>query len=69
MGKPHVFRIGDDVCLWVEQDSSVMIKAVSGSDPVELEAREARQLAKVLEECASQIERDDQTGWPPSHAR
>jgi len=27
---------GGEVCIWVEKDGPVMLKAVSGSDPVEL---------------------------------
>jgi hypothetical protein len=43
----------DDVYLWLEQESSVHIKAVtSHGDPVELSPMEARRLAEILTKLA-----------------
>jgi len=45
------FYLSDDEHLkvWVEQDTSIHLKAVTKwGDPVELTANDARQLAKVL---------------------
>ncbi len=54
--KSNVTEIGDDVYLWLEQDSSIMIKAISKhGDPVELTAEEALKLAMVLEQLAKKI--------------
>lgn len=56
--KPAVFRVceGDAYC-WVEQDSSVMLKAVTKhGDPVEMTKKEAVDLAQALLRAAAQIE-------------
>ena len=37
-----------NVCFWLEQDSSIMLKAASKGDPVELEAKEAREIGEAL---------------------
>jgi hypothetical protein len=43
-----LWRLGD-VALWVEQGSSIQLKAVTGfGDPVELSTDEARQVAQAL---------------------
>jgi hypothetical protein len=54
-----VFYIsGQDVYCWAEQQSSVMLKAVTQhGDPVELTATEARKLAKVLLRLADEVEK------------
>ncbi|MDW3683985.1 hypothetical protein RA280_19990 [Cupriavidus sp. CV2] len=42
--------------IWIEQDSSIQIKAVAKyDDPVELSAQEAIELAAVLQEFAGRI--------------
>jgi hypothetical protein len=46
----------DDVVLWVEQDSSVHIKAVdSFSDPAEITESEARELGELLIKMADYL--------------
>jgi hypothetical protein len=40
---------GGEVCFWLEQESSIHLKAVSGSDPVELTARALLATAERLE--------------------
>ena len=43
----EIFADGDVRC-WVEQDASVMLKAVTGfRDPVELTARECREIGEA----------------------
>jgi hypothetical protein len=55
--KPEVVRPADDVCCWLEQDSSVMLKAVTRfGDPVELVADEARTIAAALLALADRLE-------------
>jgi len=45
------------VYLWIEQDSSIMVKAVSEfGDPVELTSEDARNFAKLLNEAADKLE-------------
>jgi hypothetical protein len=45
-----------EVYLWVEADSSVMLKAISkGGDPVELGPEEARELGETLIKMATEI--------------
>ena len=47
---------GGDVALWVEQDSSVQIKAVNSfSDPVELTELDARKLGELLIKMADYL--------------
>ena len=59
---PRVVQIGNEVFLWVEQDSSVMLKTSEPhGDPVELTKQEARHLAKTLQQFADQIDVDDTT--------
>jgi hypothetical protein len=53
---PDLWRLGD-VVLWVEQQSSVQLKAVTRyGDPVELSPDEARRVAQVLLEYADKAE-------------
>jgi hypothetical protein len=47
---------GGDVYFWLEQDSSIHLKAVSGTDPVELTAHEAREIAAALLSTAQQLD-------------
>jgi len=47
---------GGEVCFWLEDESSIHLKAVSGSDPVELTAREARQIATALLATAERLD-------------
>ena len=54
--KVRVYEVGE-VYLWVEQESSIHIKAVTEyGDPVELTEEEARQLAEILRKLAKEIE-------------
>ena len=57
MKKPHVFSVCDgDAYCWAEQNSSVMLKAVTMSgDPVELTKEEAVALANALLKAVEQI--------------
>jgi hypothetical protein len=58
--KPTLLQPAEDVYGWVEQESSVMFKAVTQhGDPVELSAAEARQIAEALLELAAQLESMD----------
>ena len=51
-----VYQI-DEAYTWLEQDSSIMLKAVTKhGDPLELTAYDARQLAAVLLELAQKLE-------------
>jgi hypothetical protein len=53
----NALRPTDDVCAWLEQESSVMLKAVTrDGDPVELTAQEARAVADALIELAGRLE-------------
>jgi hypothetical protein len=46
-----------EVYLWIEQQSSVMLKATTKcNDPVELTAADARLLAELLLEAANSLE-------------
>ena len=47
---------GGDVYFWLEQDSSIMLKATSGGDPVELEAEIAREIGEALIALAQKLE-------------
>ncbi len=52
----HKFA-GGDVCFWLEQESSIHLKAVSGSsDPVELTADEVREIASALIATAQKLD-------------
>jgi hypothetical protein len=54
---PQKFSDGD-VYFWIEQDSSIMLKALTKQgDPVELNAREARKIAEALLEAATKLEK------------
>jgi hypothetical protein len=54
--KVHKFSNGE-IYFWVEQESSIMLKAVTSfGDPVELEGKEAIELAKALLEAVKKIE-------------
>jgi hypothetical protein len=47
-----------EISLWVEQESSIMVKAVSlETDPVELTSQDARNFAKLLNEAADELDR------------
>jgi len=53
----NVYQV-DDVWLWLEQDSSVHIKATSqANDPVELSAAQARRLATILTDLADMADK------------
>jgi hypothetical protein len=54
---PEIVRPADDVYCWLEQDSSIMLKAVTQyGDPVELTADEARDIAAALLALAERLE-------------
>jgi hypothetical protein len=56
-GTSEVARPADDVYCWLEQDSSVMLKAVTRfGDPVELTADDARAIAAALLTFADRLE-------------
>jgi hypothetical protein len=48
----------DEVYLWVEQESSIMLKAAAGrsGDPVELTSKDAKELARLLLEAAADLD-------------
>lgn len=51
---------GGDVYLWLEQRSSVMIKAITKhGDPVELEGAEVEQLVTSLQSMLEELRQDD----------
>ena len=53
----RLVELSEEVYLWIEQDTSIHLKAVTKyGDPVELSAEEARELAKVLEELARKLD-------------
>ena len=55
--KSGVEQPADDVYCWLEQDASVMLKAVTRfGDPVELTADEARAIANALLMLADRLE-------------
>lgn len=50
-------EITDEIYLWVEQGSSIQLKAVTPSgDPTELTGQDARQLARTLLDMAALLE-------------
>jgi hypothetical protein len=54
-----VYRV-DEAYAWLEQESSIMFKAVTDSgDPLELTAHDARELSQVLLKLAEALERID----------
>ena len=53
-----IIRLADDVYGWVENETSIMLKAVTAhGDPVELTAEEAKDVATALLNMAEQLER------------
>jgi hypothetical protein len=54
------FEPANDVQCWLDQESSIMLKAVTRfGDPVELTAREARAIADSLINLASRLDAED----------
>ncbi len=47
---------GGEVAVWIEQGSSIHLKAVAGTDPVELTEEEARELGKILHSLANKLD-------------
>ncbi len=48
---------GDDIIMWLEQDSSIHIKASNGyNDPIELNLSEAKELHKKLQKLIQMLE-------------
>jgi len=64
MGDKHPAKIfaDGDVCFWIEQESSIHIKAADRNfnDPVELTATEAREIGEALIETAKDLEKLDE---------
>jgi hypothetical protein len=61
-GDKSVRRFSDgDVRLWIEQESSIHLRAISGTDPVELSSAEARDVAKALLDLASELDELNKT--------
>ena len=57
MADAELLQPADDVYCWLEQDSSVMLKAVTKhGDPVELTATDARAIASTLLALADRLE-------------
>jgi hypothetical protein len=55
--RSEVIRPADDVYAWIEQESSIHLKAATRfGDPVELNADEARAIARALLDLASRLE-------------
>jgi hypothetical protein len=53
----RIYRV-DEACAWLEQESSIMFKAVTKEgDPLELTARDARELGQLLLKLAEELER------------
>jgi hypothetical protein len=53
----------DEARMWIEEDSSIHLKAVSThGDPIELTAEEARQIANALLRLAAELDALDQNG-------
>lgn len=54
-----VYVVGE-ACLWLEQESSIHMKAVSKfGDPIELTGDEALELAKILQELGERLQVSD----------
>jgi hypothetical protein len=51
----HSFAAGEVYCS-LEQDSCIMLKAVSDGDPVELSAEDAREIGSALLALAKQLD-------------
>ena len=53
----------DQAQMWIEQDSSIHLKAVSPyGDPIELTADDAREIATALLRLAAELDALDQNG-------
>lgn len=54
----HYFQLddGSEVRGWVSNDSSIMLRCISTTDPVELSAEEAREIAQWLLDAAKAAE-------------
>jgi len=47
----------DEAVGWIDDDSSIMLKVITGhNNPVELSAKEAREIAKKLIEMADKLD-------------
>ena len=55
----HLDNWEGDVYLWIEQESSIMVKAVDKKygDPVELSSIDARNFAKMLLDAADELDK------------
>lgn len=58
MAADEVREPADDVYCWLEQESSIMLKAVTKfGDPVELTAEDARAIASTLLALAKRLDK------------
>ena len=56
MSHTETFSVAEDIVGWVDNDSSIMLKAVTKfGDPVELNAEQAQELINALEKCVAAI--------------
>jgi hypothetical protein len=64
MAYPLVHKlVGGEVCVWIEQESSIHLKAVAAAgDPVEMTWNDARKLGELLIRLADEGERMDEAG-------
>jgi len=50
--------VGGEICLWTDNDASIHLKINNEfKDPVELNAKEARELGKLLLKLADKIDK------------
>jgi hypothetical protein len=49
----------DEVVMWAEPGGPIMLKAIAGSDPVELNEDQAEAVAAALLSLVAQVKRDD----------
>jgi hypothetical protein len=52
---------GEEGYLYLEPDTAIMVKVVSGTDPVEMSSAEARELAALLNALADELDDQDAT--------
>ena len=48
---------GADGYIWIDPEAEMMVKIVAGTDPVEMTASEARELAALLNRLADELDR------------
>ena len=53
----EMIKLSDgDLVLWVDHERTILLRNVSGSNPIELNAEEAREFAEVLLKLADRID-------------